>query len=209
MDKKHAYIRDRIVYELPVLKACEQHRQRDDLQPFVEPEIGKFLALLVYSSSARRVLELGTGIGYSTLWLAHALDQIGGTVTTIDNHQRTHAEAVNNFARSGLQHAICPIQGSIEEVLPDMCRKSPGSFDMIFQDAGKHLYPLMYENVYTLLAPGGILVTDDVLFPVEQSVREGLKRHVEAFNEILLADERYYTSVLPAGHGIAVSWKRK
>ena len=67
---------------------------RDDIQSPVEPEIGRFLAFLIKITGARKVLELGTGVGNSTIWLAEAVKEIGGNVTTVDNHPRTWAEAV-------------------------------------------------------------------------------------------------------------------
>ncbi len=208
MDERIGYLRELVVYDLELVEILDrEHRGRDDLQPFAEPELGKFLSLLVRMKSMQRVLELGTGIGYSALWVAGALRETGGNITTIDNHHRTNQEARKFFAMSGLGEIIHPIEASIEQLLPVMAQDSPGTYDMIFQDGGKYLYPLVYESVYTLLSPGGILVTDDVLFPVEGAVRKGLKAPVARYNEQLMHDSRYCSSMLPVGHGITVSLK--
>ncbi len=194
--------------EVPLLEELDrEHRGRDDLQPFVEPEIGRFLALLVRMKQMKRVLELGTGIGYSALWIASGLVHTGGTVTTVDNHERTGREAAEMFSRSGVGSCIIQKSGDIREVTSLLARNIPSSLDMVFQDGAKQLYPQVLEYIYTLLIPGGILVTDDVLFPVEKDVRRGLKAPVDLFNRMIRDDQRFVTSVLPVGHGLMISWK--
>ena len=209
MDRRTAYLRSHIRYDVPLLQELERSCSvRDDVQPMVEPEVGALLAYLVRSSGASEVLELGTGIGYSALWFAGALREHGGRITTIDRDPRIGAEARWNFRQSGFGDCITLIEGDIEQTLKDL-RGQSRLFDLIFQDGGKHLYPAVYEDVYALLAPGGILVSDDVLFPVESGIRQGLKRPVDAYNSRLLADRRYESVMLPAGHGVTVSWKRR
>ncbi len=209
MEDTLTYLRSMVVYDHHILQMLDQeHRGREDLQPFIEPEIGKLLSLLIRMNHVKRVLELGTGIGYSTIWIACALRETGGRIVTIDNHRRTNCEARSMFAQAGCDDIITLIEASAEEVLPEMAQREAGTYHMVFQDGGKQSYPLVYEDVCTLLAPGGILIADDVLFPAEKDVRRGLKKPIEQFTAMLLKDSRFYTSVLPIGHGAAVSIKK-
>ena len=205
-----SYLMQHIPYDLPILEEIDRfHRGRFDLQPFIEPEIGRFLALLVRMNRMKRVLELGTGIGYSAIWIASGLITTKGELTTVDHHERTGREAEEFFSRSSVGSCINRRQGDILDVLSLLARQSPMSMDMVFQDGGKQLYPRAVDDICTLLKPGGILVTDDVLFPVEQDVRTGLKDPVDRFNCMIREDRRFYSAMLPVGHGVMISWKQE
>ena len=206
MDKE-PYLYSFLEHDNPVTEILEQEAEsRDDIQPFVERETARLISLLIRVTKAKRVLELGTGIGYSTVWLGEAVRATGGTVTTVDNHQRTGVEARETVEKSGLEEHVILLQGDAEELIPMMVARGD-AYDLIFQDCGKYLYPLLYDDVYQLLKPGGILVSDDTLFRVDASVRKGLGRYIDEYNKRLFADSRYYSTLLPAGHGVAVSYK--
>ena len=185
----------------------EDARSRDDIQPFVELETARLLSLLIQTLQAKRVLELGCGIGYSSIWMGEALKRTGGTLLTLDNHERTSREALGHIADAAVaSHVELHVCDAAVRV-PELAQETPGSFDLIFQDCGKYLYDLLYEDVYSLLRPGGLLVTDDTLFKTESSVRKGLGEHVDRYNRRLFNDPRYYSTMLPAGHGVAISLK--
>jgi predicted O-methyltransferase YrrM len=208
--EKETYVRQFIAYDHDMLRQLdEEHRGRNDVQPFVEAETAKLTALLVRSHRFRAVLELGTGLGYSALWLGKAVQDTGGTLVTVDNHERTNREARRNIEAAGLGKYVQCVEADIETYLPQLLDDDgEEQFDLIFQDSGKYLYPLVYEQVFQLLRPGGILVSDDVAFPAAAAgVRNSLKRHIELYNAVLFSDDRYYSTMLPAGHGAAVSLK--
>ncbi|NQT59491.1 MAG: class I SAM-dependent methyltransferase [Bacteroidetes bacterium] len=182
---------------------------RDDIQPFVERETAKLISLLIRLTSAKQVLELGTGIAYSTIWLGGAVKEVGGggKLITIDNHERTGIEAKANIEKANLSEVVELRQGDAGALIPKMAKSEPAAYDIIFQDCGKYLYPLLYEDLYTLLKPGGLLITDDTLFRVHTDIRKGLGKYVDTYNKKLFADTRYYSTMLPVGHGFAVSLK--
>ena len=202
------YIRGLVSYDndlLPLLDAEAPHR--DDIQPFIEPELAKLLGLLIRLGKARRVLELGTGIGYSTIWLAEAVKETGGVLVAMDNHERTSREAAGNFGKAGIDEVLEFRFGDVEELIPEAVRAGE-QYDLIFQDCGKYVYDIVYEDIYTLLTPGGLLVTDDTLLQFDPKIRKGLGVHVQQYNSRLFADARYYSTILPVGQGAALSLKR-
>ncbi len=182
---------------------------RNDIQPFVERETAKLIALLIRLTHAGKVLELGTGIGYSTIWLGCAVKEVGSgaKLITIDNHERTGREAKENIEKAGLSEVVDQRLGDAEIIVPELVKTESETFDIIFQDCGKYLYPLLYEDLYRLLKPGGLLITDDTLFLVNSDVRKGLGKYIDTYNKQLFMDSRYYSTMMPVGHGFAVSLK--
>ena len=180
---------------------------RDDIQAPVEPEIGRFLAFLIRMTAAKKVLELGTGVGNSTIWLAEAVKEIGGNVTTVDNHPRTWKEACGNIEKSGLKDYVVMIHSDVDEATR-LLKEEGAVFDIIFQDCGKYTYTVIYEDVAALVRKGGIIVADDTLFPVCQGVRPNLGRHMDRYNRLVFADQRFFSTLLPVGHGLTLSWKK-
>ena len=105
-------------------------------------DTGEFLAVLVRATVARRVLEIGTSNGYSTLWLADAARVIGGTVTTIESAEYNVGLATKNFARSGLASCITLVHDDAGLVLG---RSADGAFDLVFLDSERSEYIRHYR----------------------------------------------------------------
>lgn len=180
---------------------------RDDIQPGVEPETGKFLSFIIKLTNALNVLELGTGIGSSAIWIGEALKEKKGKLTTIDYHPITRLEAAKNIADAGLADVITMTFGNAEDIIETMCRDGNLLFDVIFQDCGKYLYPLLYEKILTLVRPGGVIIADDTLFYINSKVRKGLGKYMDQYNKIVFADKRLYSTIIPVGHGLTLSLK--
>lgn len=201
------YVRGLIAYDNPLLAELDtEAAERDDIQPFIEPELAKLLGLLIRLTGARDILEIGSGIAYSTIWLASSAAQTGGRVTAVDNHPRTIQEARKNIETAGLAGHVELCFADAQKALPEMAAAGR-RFDLVFQDCGKYVYELVYEDVYTLLKPGGLLFTDDTLLQFDPHVRTGLGRHVEKYNTRLFSDPRYYSTILPVGQGVCLSIK--
>lgn len=177
---------------------------RDDIQPSVEPELGKFLGLIIRLTNAKRVLEIGSGVGYSTLWLGEGVKATGGKVVTIDNHQRTHLEVVKNISNAGLDNWVEKKLGNAEEIIKTLS----GEWDIIFQDSGKYLYPLLHDNIVNITREGGLIIADDTMFKVNPDVRKGLGDHMDKYNKMVFSDTRLYSTILSVGHGVTVSLKK-
>ena len=152
-------------------------------------DTGEFLAVLVRATGARRVLEIGTSNGYSTLWLASAVGAIGGSVTTVEAAQYKVGLASANFARAGLASAVQLLHGDGGRVL---ARAADGAFDLVFLDSERPEYPGWWPDLRRVLRPGGLLVVDNATSHVEQ---------MAPFVALVRADAEFVTSLVPVGNG--------
>jgi predicted O-methyltransferase YrrM len=174
--------------------ARETQRERRMLN--VTPDTGQFLAILVQALEARHVLELGTSNGYSTLWLASAARKIDGHVTTIEYDPAKVALANANFERAGLADRITLLIGDAADVLANLA----GPFDLAFLDADRPSYGTYVDPLLSLLRPGGMLVTDNV---VSHATELG------AFLARLKRDPALDSVTVPIGNGEEVTYKRR
>jgi predicted O-methyltransferase YrrM len=152
-------------------------------------DTGEFLAVLVRATLARRVLEIGTSNGYSTLWLASAAGAIGGSVTTVEQSAYKIGLASDNFARSGLASCIAQLHEDAGRVL---ARAPAAAFDLIFLDSERPAYPGWWPDLKRVLRPGGLLVVDNATSHADQ---------MTPFVALVEADQEFVTSLVPVGNG--------
>jgi len=152
-------------------------------------DTGEFLAVLVRATLARRVLEIGTSNGYSTLWLADAARAIGGSVTTVELSASKVGLATTNFTRSGLASYISLVHADAGRVLEG---SADGAFDLIFLDSERPEYPGWWPHLRRVLRPGGLLVVDNATSHPEQ---------MAPFMALVTADAEFVTSLVPVGNG--------
>jgi len=152
-------------------------------------DTGELLAVLVRATVARRVLEIGTSNGYSTLWLASAARAIGGTVTTVELSEYKIGLATANFARSGLASCITLLHEDAGRVLR---RAADGAFDLVFLDSERPEYPGWWPDLKRVLRPGGLLVVDNAT---------SHQAEMAPFVALVAADRTFVTSLVPVGNG--------
>lgn len=152
-------------------------------------DTGEFLAVLVKAADARRVFEIGTSNGYSTLWLASAVRATGGSVTTVESSELKRGMAAANFARSGLAAHISLVHDDAGTVLK---RFASASFDLIFLDSERPEYPGWWPDLKRVLRGGGLLVADNATSHPEQ---------MAPFIALVNADPEFTTSLVPVGNG--------
>ncbi|NLO97252.1 MAG: O-methyltransferase [Peptococcaceae bacterium] len=175
--------------------------------PVVTPAVGHFLQLLLETAGARSILEIGTATGYSTIYLARGARQTGGRVLTIDMNKGRMDRAVEYIAKAGLKDLVEFRFGNALKILPELS----GRFDFIFVDAAKGEYRQYVELILPLMADGGILVLDNVLFrgwvvpgSVYDSKYNNMVETLRAFLQYLAELPGYKLSVLPFGDGLAI-----
>lgn len=160
----------------------------------VTPTQGKFLHLLARIQSARRVLEIGTLGGYSTIWLARALPA-GGQLVTLEANP-AHAEVARvNIGRAGLSHIVDLRLGPALSILPQLT----GAFDLIFIDADKPNNPAYLHWALQLSRPGTVIVGDNVVrdgVVVDASSTDPNVKGVRRFSELVAADPRLVATAL-------------
>jgi predicted O-methyltransferase YrrM/predicted pyridoxine 5'-phosphate oxidase superfamily flavin-nucleotide-binding protein len=152
-------------------------------------DTGEFLAVIVRASGARRVLEIGTSNGYSTLWLAEAVQALGGSVTTIELDEYKVGLATANFGRAGLSPVIKLVQDDAGHFLE---RLAHSEYDLVFLDAERAEYINWWPHLRRVLTPRGLLIVDNATSHVEE---------IAPFVSLVTADVDFATCLVPVGKG--------
>lgn len=182
----------------------------DTYVPIIRKETASLLKTLIAMKQPKRILEVGTAIGYSAIIMSEHMPQ-GCTITTIEKYEKRIPIARENFKKAGKEDVITLIEGDAQEVLAQLT----GTFDFIFMDAAKGQYGSFFPDIMRLLAPGGILVSDNVLqdgdiiesrYAVTRRNRTIHTRMREYLYE-LKHNEALQTSIITIGDGVALSVK--
>ncbi|MCD8109112.1 MAG: O-methyltransferase [Clostridiales bacterium] len=193
----------------PLLEEIEREA-REQHVPVIRREMQSLLKVLLAVHRPESILEVGTAVGFSALFMAE-YDPAEAVITTIENYEKRIPVARANFARAGRDGQITLLEGDAAELLPEL----GGPYDFIFMDAAKGQYIHFLPEVLRLLAPGGILLSDNVLqdgdiieskFAVTRRNRTIHKRMREYLYE-LTHHPLLTTTILPVGDGAAVSVK--
>jgi predicted O-methyltransferase YrrM len=155
----------------------------------VEPDTAEVLALLVRAAGVRRLLEIGTSNGYSTLWLADAVRSTGGRMLSVEIEPERTAMAAQNLDRAGLRDLV---ELRVEDAAVTLRESADGAWDMIFLDAERPFYASYWPDLVRVLRPGGLLAVDNVLSHAEQ---------VRDFRALVHSDERVSEALVPTGAG--------
>jgi predicted O-methyltransferase YrrM len=161
----------------------------------ITPDTGEFLRLLVRALKARRILEIGTSNGYSTLWLACAVQPMNGSVTTLEKSLYKAEMARANFARAEMQPWINLQLVAAGDFLK---QQSVAAFDFVFLDSERSEYIAWWPDLQRVLASGGLLVVDNAVSHVHE-----LRDFVQAVQQT----PGYITSLVPVGKGELVILK--
>jgi len=171
---------------------------RTRLDEFLLP-VGRAAAtlmnLIIKDSKARRILEIGSSYGYSTAWLAEAARAIGGKVISLELRAAKVEYARAQLARAGLESSV---EFRIGDALESLTQLS-GPFDFVLLDLWKDLYVPVFERLYPMLAPGAIVVADNMLHP------ENVRAHARAYRERVRAAPEMSSVLLAVGNGLEVS----
>ena len=174
----------------------------------VKPQVEKLLSVLLSIYRPKNILEVGTAIGYSSLlMLKYAGD--GVTVTTIERDEKVFLEAKENIKSRGMEDRIRCIFGDATEVLENIS----GDFDFVFIDAAKGQYRDHFDKALAMCHSGSVILTDDVLyFGMTASDELATKKHItitrrlREYLDFLCSDERFETTILPIGDGVAITY---
>jgi predicted O-methyltransferase YrrM len=203
------YLEDLLPLRDELLQEMEETALAETI-PVVTPAVGNFLQLLVQINSAQSILEIGTAIGYSTIYLGRGARQTGGRVLTVDMNKGRLDRAREYIKRAGLEDYI---DLRLENAL-HFLKEHQGKFDFIFIDAAKGEYLEYLELTIPFLQSGGLLVVDNVLFrgwvvpgSVYEPKYERMVSRMRKFLDELTGLKDFSCSVLPFGDGIAVARK--
>ncbi len=194
-----------------VLEKIEEQAHIDNV-PIIRKEMESFLRVMLYIKKPKRILELGTAVGYSAILMSECIDE-DGKITTIENYEKRIVEAKKNIELSGKEQIIELLEGDATEVMKTLPSQQ---FDFVFMDAAKAQYIYFLPEVLRLMKKGAVLITDNVLqegdliesrFVVERRDRTIHKRMRE-YLEVVKNHEELETSIVPIGDGITISVKK-
>lgn len=200
------YIRDTLPQTKGLIREMEDYAKEFSV-PISQPESIRFLEIIIKIANAKRILEIGSAIGYSAIRMSLANDSF---VTTVELSEKMADIAEKNIEKAGLSDRVTLIRGDGREILP----KLEGEFDLIFVDAAKGQYSEFFRESQRLLKNGGIMVSDNVLYKGMTATDEllvhrkiTLVRRLRAYLEMLKENKDFSTALLPIGDGMALSFK--
>jgi caffeoyl-CoA O-methyltransferase len=188
-----------------VLVEMEEYATEHNV-PIVGPAVARVLQQLALMINARSVFELGSAIGYSTIWWAQAVGENGRVIYT-DGDSKNAGRARGYFARAGVSKQITLHTGDALEVLSEQKQE----FDIIFNDVDKDDYPRVLRLVAPRLRKGGLFITDNVLWSgrvAEKNPTDSRTKAIVEFNRKLHDSKDFYTTILPLRDGLAVALKK-
>jgi len=182
-----------VVQEDETLKAAAKDGEKAGLPTIaVSPNEGKLLMLMVQMVGARKILEVGTLAGYSTIWLARGLSASGRLITL--EYEQKHADvAKKNIARAGLSEVVDVRVGDATKTMPELLKEGAGPFDLIFLDANKDGYPAYFEWALKLSRKGTVIVADNVVRDggvIDATSKDASIQGVRRLNEMVAAEKR-------------------
>ena len=195
------YMRGLIPPRDAVLNEMEDFAKKHQV-PIVGPLVGRVLHQLARLVDAGRVFEMGSAIGYSTIWFARAV-RSGGMVYYSDGRKTNASKADDYMKRAGVREKVVISTGNSLDLIDQV----KGEFDIIFNDVDKHYYPEVYRKAAGRVRVGGLFITDNVLWSgnvVDASITDEDTKGVREFNKLLFGDDRYYSTMIPLRDGLAI-----
>ncbi|MBZ9624130.1 O-methyltransferase [Clostridium sp. FP2] len=208
-DYMEQYLRELIPSNTGILEDLEKFALENRV-PIVQKETAKFLELMITMNRPKKILELGTAIGYSAILMNLTLGGLS-EITSIERDEKMIELAKANIKKYGLQNKITILQGDCLEILENL----KGEYDMIFMDAGKGHYNHFLPHCLRLLKKQGVLIADNVLFRGMVASKELATRRkvtiikrMKSYLELVSNNDELITSVIPMGDGISVTVRK-
>jgi predicted O-methyltransferase YrrM len=201
---------DGYIYELlpereAAVKEIEAYADEHNV-PIIGPAVARLLTLLVQVSGATRIFEMGSAIGYSTIWLAHAAGP-KATVFYTDGDPENARRAQEHFRKAGVTKRIKVQVGDALELV----KNTPGKFDFIFIDVNKHQYPNALRAALPKLKRGGLLATDNTLWSGKAArpaaTDDNDTRGVQEFNRLVYSSKELFAVLIPLRDGVTICRK--
>jgi caffeoyl-CoA O-methyltransferase len=191
--------RDEVLFEM------ENEAAKNNV-PIVGPAVGRILYQLAVIAGAKLIFEMGSAIGYSTIWWARAVGE-GGRVVYTDGDGKNASKATTYFQRAGVSDRIMVKTGDALELLSEQKEKC----DIIFNDVDKEDYPRVFRIALPKLRTGGLFVADNVLWSgrvAQKNPADAPTKAIMEFNRLLYNSRDLFTTILPIRDGLAVAIKK-
>lgn len=185
-----------------VQQAMERYARKNKF-PIIGPLVGRFLYQMALTAGATEILELGSGYGYSAYWFSRAVGR-HGRITMTDSYEPNRERALAYFKKGKLKSRF-------EFIVDDSltaARRLKGPYNIILNDIDKQDYPATIDIAARLLRPGGLFITDNIIWSgrtFDRGVTDATTRGIRTFVHRLYADPRFFTTVLPLRDGVALA----
>ena len=201
--KVEEYLADLLPKRDTVISEMERYAKQHDV-PIIGPVVARMVYLMAQISGAKRIFEMGSAIGYSTIWLARAAGADAEVYYT-DGARATATRARAYFKRAGVENCIQIMTGDAVNLIDQV----PGVFDLIFIDVDKHQYPEALRKAIPRLRSGGLLLTDNVLWSgkVTRKSNDSRTRVIQQFNKLIYSSSELFPIIIPLRDGVAVCRK--
>ncbi|MBC3899607.1 methyltransferase domain-containing protein [Acetobacterium malicum] len=203
------YIRGLIPADRPQIEEFRKKALNDEI-PIIHKEVQKHIELLIAANKIQTILEVGTAVGFSASIFAEAMGP-KGHVDTIERNLNMVVQADENITSLGLKNQINLMVGDAQEKLAELDKK----YDMIFLDGAKGHYIHLLDDCLRCLKPGGLLISDNVLFKGMVATNDlvirrkiTIVKRMRVYLETIANHPQLITSILPLGDGLALSWKK-
>lgn len=204
-----SYLREKTVHDDEFLHELEEYAKTNSV-PIVEPETARFISVLCRIIQPKRILEIGTAIGYSSILLSKSIPD-DGKITTLEYNPEMAKIARENIQKAGLCEKIEVVEADAKEYLSQI----EGEYDIVFLDGPKAHYIYMLDDCIRLLRKGGVLISDNVLYkgmiPDDNHVvrrKITIVKRLRKYIDALMEHETLETSLLSLGDGVTVSVKK-
>lgn len=211
-DRLHAYVVEHGVREHPLLAALrEETASLPERNMQIAPEQGQFMGFLVRLMNARRIIEVGTFTGYSSLAMALA-QPADGHILACDRSEEWTAIARRYWRQAGVDKRIDLRIGNAADTLASLAAAGDTGWDLVFIDADKTGYAGYVEQCHGLLRPGGVIMLDNTLWSGRVAGKadenDADTRALQALNRALAADTRFDITLTPIGDGLTLLYRR-
>lgn len=193
--------------ELEAQSKLEKSRSVDvlpeDRMLAITKETGELLNMLIRIKNAKNMLEVGMSTGYSTIWCAEAISENSGKIITIEKNPKKIKRAYNNFKKAGIEDTISIKEGMAIQILKEMnqSQKYADYFDFVLIDADKENVREYFDLIYPMVSIGGIIITDNMLYPEKYRVE------MKKFSDYLRKNQNLRTITSPIGNGEEITIK--
>ncbi len=204
------YIRNKVPVSKDGFKEMENYAKENGV-PIIHKEVAQFLKVFINSTQKRRILEVGTAIGYSALVFADSFADGDGLIDSIEIREKSYniaKENIEKYKKEGV--SINLYLGDALDVLPEINNK----YDIIFLDAGKSHYDKYFKYVDKFLCKGGIIISDNVLYKgmiaSDELIikrKKTIVKNMRNYLDYLVDNTNYETTIIPLGDGLAISVK--
>jgi predicted O-methyltransferase YrrM len=210
----HDYIEDYIRALIPKREEALEELRQEAIEaeiPIIHEEVQNYIEIVIQSRKIESILEIGTAVGYSASVFAKAMNDCG-KVDTIERSFKMVTQAEENIEKLGLKNKIHLILGDAQEEVMNLTK----TYDMIFLDGGKGHYIHLLDACLEHLNPGGVLISDNVLFKGmiasdELVIRRKITivKRMRKYLDKISDHPQLLTTVLPLGDGLAISWMKE